>query len=299
MKYAILEYINYIKIEKNLSNNTINSYQFDLTQYSDHLSKKHGLNEPENIKKEHIREYLGTLRNNNYADRSIARKITAIKNFHNYLLKEKLTNIDPSQDIATPKLRKKLPKVLSIEEVDKLLNFPLTTAFDHRNRAMIELLYGTGIRVSELINLKITDFNQEMAVIRCFGKGKKERIIPLNDIALKMVIDYIEIYRPSLLKGYFTDSIFLNNHGKQMTRQGFFLILKQIAKQQNITTDFSPHTLRHSFATHLLSGGADLRSIQELLGHSDISTTQIYTHISNQQLKNNYQDFHPRSKENK
>lgn len=297
MKYSILEYINYIKIEKNLSDNTIKNYQIDLNQYQVYLSDKSGLEEPENIKKEHIRSYLGWLKEHNYAERSIARKITTIKNFHTYLIKEKITSNNPSQDIASPKLRKSLPKVLSIEEVDKLLSFDLNDAFSYRNRAMIELLYGTGIRVSELVNLKLTDYNKEMSVIRCFGKGKKERIIPLNDIATKVMSEYLEIYRPSLLKGYFTDAIFLNNHGKQITRQGFFLILKKLAKEQGINTDFSPHTLRHSFATHLLSGGADLRSIQELLGHSDISTTQIYTHISNKQLKTNYQDFHPRSKE--
>lgn len=295
MKYAILEYLNYIKIEKNLSNNTVDNYRNDLQQYLAFLTDNCQLVDVNKIEKGHIRAFISYLNKEKYAPRSIARKITTIKNFHNYLLKEKLTNVNPALDIAQPKLRKSLPKALSVEEVAKLLDIKPETAFDYRNIAMIELLYASGIRVSELVNLKLTDFNSDMAVIRLFGKGKKERIIPLNDMALQVLNTYINEHRSSLLKGYFTDHVFLNNHGKGITRQGFFLILKNLAKEKGITTEFSPHTLRHSFATHLLSGGADLRSIQELLGHSDISTTQIYTHLSNKQLKQNYQDFHPRS----
>lgn len=295
MEYNVKEYINYIKIEKNLSNNTITNYLNDLKQYTVYLNDKCQINNVEKITKQDIRGYINHLSDSDYNARSIARKITTIKNFHNFLMKEKITKHNPVIDIKGPKLRKSLPKALSIKEIDKLLSISPKTAFDYRNVAMIELLYGTGLRVSELVNLKITDFNPEMAVIRCFGKGSKERIIPLNDMALAKMVVYLNDYRHLLLKGYFEDAIFLNNHGKKITRQGFYLILKQIAHDQRITTQFSPHTLRHSFATHLLEGGADLRSIQELLGHSDISTTQIYTHLSNQKLKKNYQDYHPRN----
>jgi integrase/recombinase XerD len=161
---------------------------------------------------------------------------------------------------------------------------------------MLELMYATGLRVSELVNLKLDDINLEMAIVRCIGKGSKERMIPLGDIALHYLSTYINLYRVSLLKKTQTNILFLNNHGKPLTRQGFFIILKAIAKEKGIRTDFSPHTLRHSFATHLIEYGADLRSVQELLGHSDISTTQIYTHVAQNKIKKDYDEFHPRSK---
>lgn len=180
-----------------------------------------------------------------------------------------------------------------MSDIDKLLNFPIITAFDYRNRAIIELLYATGLRISELANLKIQDINLESSIVFCVGKGNKERFIPLGEMAKIAVFDYINYYRSSLLKGHIVDYLFLNNHGRSLTRQGLFKIIKKAAGNAGITKDFSPHTLRHSFATHLLNGGADLRSVQELLGHSDITTTQIYTHISNDKIKDDYNNFHP------
>ena len=195
--------------------------------------------------------------------------------------------------IELPKIKKTLPKTLSIDDINKLLDFKLKDSFSYRNKAMLELMYSSGLRVSELVNVKINDIDNELCVIRVMGKGSKERIIPIGDYAIKYIDIYSKEHRNKLIKKQYNDYLFLNNHGKKMTRQGFFKIIKNIAKIQNIKTEFSPHTLRHSFATHLLNGGADLRSIQEMLGHSDISTTQIYTHVSKELLKENYDNFHP------
>jgi integrase/recombinase XerD len=196
--------------------------------------------------------------------------------------------------VDNPRFYKKIPDVLSIEEVDILLNFKLETAFDYRNKAMIELMYATGLRVSELVNLNINDVDIEDSFVRCFGKGNKERIVPIGEVALKYLKIYIYNYRDSLKKKNLCSKLFLNNHGKVMTRQGFFKILKTIAKNQGIKKNITPHMLRHSFATHLLNNGADLRSIQLMLGHSNLSTTQIYTNINNETLKENYELYHPR-----
>jgi integrase/recombinase XerD len=295
MNYYIEDYLNYVYIEKKLSDNTKISYQNDLNQYYMFLNNKK-IDNIKNIKRKDISDYISYLKSNNMNASSIARKIVSIKNFHKYLMREKITNENPTESIDSPKIKKHLPKVLNIEEVNKLLDITPKTAFDYRNKAMLELLYATGLRVSELINIRGNDINLEMGIIRCIGKGNKERIIPLGDIAIKWIKKYIDEYRHSLLKGYMSDYVFLNNHGKKMTRQGFFKILRIIAKEKGIKKEFSPHTLRHSFATHLLEYGADLRSIQEMLGHSDISTTQIYTHIANETKRKNYDEFHPHSK---
>jgi len=195
--------------------------------------------------------------------------------------------------IEIPKIKKSLPKTLSFEEINKLLDIKLNDKYSYRNKAMLELMYSSGLRVSELVNVKIHDIDSESCIIRVMGKGSKERIVPLGDYAIKYIDIYLKEYRNKLIKKEYNDYLFLNNHGKKMTRQGFFKIIKNLAKQQKIKVEFSPHTLRHSFATHLLDGGADLRSIQEMLGHSDISTTQIYTHVSKELLKENYNNFHP------
>ena len=289
MEKYIQEYINYIVIEKGLSTNTVSSYQSDLYNLMKFVEK-------EKIYKDDIINYIEYLNKENEKDTSIARKITTIKNFYKYISKvHGISN--PSEDIELPKLKKRLPNVLTIEEVNKLLDIELNDEFDYRNKAMLELMYASGLRVSELVKLNINDIDLENAVVKCFGKGSKERIIPIGDYALNALKEYISIYRNSMLKGYITDSLFLNNHGNQMTRQGFFKILKGIAKDNKITKEFSPHTLRHSFATHILENGADLRIIQELLGHENISTTQIYTHLRTDLIRKNYDDFHPRSKE--
>ena len=292
MHNNILEYIDYISFEKRLSNNTKSSYLTDLSGYESFLNKK-GINTCKDIKKSDIKDYLVFLDKRKYRTTTIARKLTAIKNFHKYLLKEHIIKEDISESIERPKLSKYLPNTLSIHEVDILLDIKLDTPFDYRNKAMLELLYGTGIRVSELVTLTTHSIDLENCIVRLIGKGSKERVIPLGDYT----INYLKLYlneRPNLLKGVQTDYLFLNNHGKRITRQGFFKILKKLLKEKNLNQNVSPHTLRHSFATHLLSGGADLRSIQVFLGHSDIATTKIYTHISNDKVKNEYHEYHPR-----
>ena len=195
---------------------------------------------------------------------------------------------DISSKIINPRLRRKLPNILTIEEVDNLLDIKLDTPFDYRNKAMLELMYSSGLRVSELINLELSDIDLNNNYVRCFGKGSKERIVPIGEYSSKYLSIYINEYRDSMKKGYYTEKIFLNNHGKEMTRQGFFKIIKKIAKDKDINKNITPHMLRHSFATHLLNNGADLRTIQEMLGHSSISTTQIYTNVTNDILKENY-----------
>ena len=288
------DFLNSLIIEKKLSKNTYNSYKNDLKKYINFLDKKK-IKKINEIEKKDIENYIKFLNNNKLSAKSISHNITCIKEYHKYLIKAGLIKVNVSENISSPKLKKTLPHVLSIEEVDKLLDIQLITSFDYRNKAMLELMYASGLRVSELVNLEINDINFTNQTVRTIGKGNKERIIPLGDVATQYVELYLNEYRTSMLKGYICDKLFINNHGKAMTRQGFFKILKKIAKEKNIKTNFSPHTLRHSFATHLLEYGADLRSIQELLGHQDISTTQIYTHITNNKIRDEYDSYHPRS----
>ena len=266
---------------------TVYSYIEDLYKYLEYMESKK-INSYKKIKYENIIDYLKYLDNNNYKVTSITRKIVSIKLFHKYI-NELYTIPNVALKITNPKYYRTLPNILTIEEVDKLLDINLVTAFDYRNKAMLELMYSSGLRVSELVNLKLSNINIEDGYVRCFGKGKKERIVPIGEIARDYLGLYINEYRNSMLKGYYTENIFLNNHGKEITRQGFFLIIKKIAEEKQIDKNITPHMLRHSFATHLLNNGADLRTIQEMLGHSNISTTQIYTNVSTDILKENYE----------
>lgn len=292
------EFLAFLMTEKNYSKNTNMSYSEDLLDYYMFFMKDKD-NDSESLliskSKKDIEEYIRHLSKNEMNSSSISRHISSIKAFYKYLLLEKKIKIDPSEGLIMPKQDKRLPKVLSVDEVDKLLDIEIKNNFDIRNKAMLELMYSSGLRVSELISLKVNDIDLDMDYVRVFGKGSKERIIPIGDYAKKALINYLSM-RGELLKRVSCDLLFLNNHGRGMTRQGFFKILKKIALEKGIKTELSPHVLRHSFASHMLENGADLRSIQELLGHSDISSTQIYTHISNKQLKQNYEDFHPHGK---
>lgn len=291
-KDILKEYRVYLLTEKHLSDNTITSYILDIYKYLLFQEKK-GIKDPIKIKKDDVVSYLSLLDKDKYSIYSVVRKISSLRVFHHYL--EITYHIkDVMNDIDNPRFYKKIPNVLSIEEVDKLLSFPLNNAFDYRNKAMLELMYATGLRVSELINLEITNIDLDNNIVRCFGKGNKERIIPMGEVALKYLKLFINDYRDSLKKTYLCDKIFLNNHGKALTRQGFLKILKTVAKSAGIDKNITPHTLRHSFATHLLNNGADLRSIQIMLGHSNLSTTQIYTTINNETLHENYNLYHPR-----
>ena len=282
----------YLLTNKHLSDNSVDSYLLDIYKYLEYMEKSK-INNIKKIKKEDIYNYLKSLDNNKYSIYSVVRKISSIKTFHRYLSSIYEIN-DVSIDIDTPRFYKKLPNILTIEEVENLLNIKLETAFDYRNKAMLEVMYATGLRVSELVNLELNNVNLDEGYVRCFGKGNKERIVPLGEIALKYLKIYIDDYRDSLKKRCLCDKIFLNNHGKGITRQGFFIILKEIAEEKGIKKNITPHMLRHSFATHLLNNGADLRSIQVMLGHSNLSTTQIYTNVSNEVLKENYELYHPR-----
>ena len=284
----INEFTEYLIIDKKYSENTIKSYNNDLKKFNN-FNKKN----IEKINDNDIKNYIKFLNKENNDTKTISHNISTLRSFYKFLLIEKKVNKNPMEYIELPKTKKSLPKTLSIEEIDKLLDINLIDAFSYRNKAMLELMYSSGLRVSELVNVNIHDIDTSNCIIRIMGKGSKERIVPLGDYAIKYIEIYIKEYREKLIKKEINNYLFLNNHGKKMTRQGFFKILKQIAKEKNIKTEFSPHTLRHSFATHLLNGGADLRSIQEMLGHESISTTQIYTHVSKEKLKENYNNFHP------
>lgn len=283
------EFIRYLLIDKGYSNNTIESYKRDLKKFEKFNNNK-------NIKKityEDIKKYIKYLNQQNLNEKSIARNISSLKSFFKFLIIEKYILNNPCDTCFFPKIKKNLPNTLTIDEVLNLLNIKLIDNFSYRNKAMLELMYATGLRVSELINLKLQDIDLNQDIIRIYGKGNKERVVPIGEFSKEYLEKYIYEYRKSMLKKEASEYLFLNNHGKQMTRQGFFKIIKKIAKEQGINKEFSPHTLRHSFASHLLKYGADLRTIQELLGHSDISTTQIYTHVTNEELKKNYSDYHP------
>lgn len=287
-KEVLDDYQMYLISVKYMNENTsVSSYIEDLYKYLEYIENKN-INSALKIKYEDILGYLKYLDDNSYMVTSVTRKIVSIKLFHKYL-NDKYNVPDVSVKINSPKFYRKLPNILTIEEVDSLLDINLVTPFDYRNKAMLELMYSSGLRVSELVDLKLSNIDLENGYVRCFGKGKKERIVPIGEIALDYLKIYINEYRDSMLKGYYTENIFLNNHGKKMTRQGFFLIIKKIAEDKHIDKNITPHMLRHSFATHLLNNGADLRTIQEMLGHSNISTTQIYTNISSDVLKENYE----------
>lgn len=266
---------------------TINSYVLDIYKLFAYLNKDY-----DKITNDDIYKYLKYLETNRYSIYSVVRKISSIKSFYNYLKEEQIHYLD--LDLERPKFYKKLPHVLSISDVDKLLSFELNTPYDYRNKAMLELMYATGLRVSELINLTKLNIDLDKLIVRCFGKGNKERIVPMGKSAAKYLKIYLEQYRDILLKGYICDYLFLNNHGKKITRQGFFKNLKIIADKQGIKEEITPHMLRHSFATHLLNNGADLRSIQLMLGHENISTTGIYTNVSTEKIKENYDLYYPK-----
>lgn len=286
-KKLLSDYIIELKtIKQRDKDTTVNSYSEDIYKYLEYMESKN-ISSTLDISYNNLLDYLKYLDDNKYEVSSVARKIVSIKAFHKYL-SENYNVVDISTKINTPRFYRKLPNILTIEEVDNLLDIKLDTPFDYRNKAMLELMYSSGLRVSELINLELSDIDLNNNYVRCFGKGSKERIVPVGEYSSKYLSIYINEYRDSMKKGYYTEKIFLNNHGKEMTRQGFFKIIKKIAKDKDINKNITPHMLRHSFATHLLNNGADLRTIQEMLGHSSISTTQIYTNVTNDILKENY-----------
>ncbi len=296
MEDQIKDFMHYLIVERRLANNTILSYERDLKKYKKYLLNVEQITSFDHVSRVHIVHFLKSLHEHGNSTKTLARHIASIRSFHQFLLREKMTSQDPSVHIETPQLEKTLPKVLNLNEVEELLEAPeRDTPFGIRDRAMLELLYATGIRVSELTSLNLQDVHLSMGFIRCTGKGNKERIIPLGKTASESIHQYIEHARPILKKGKLVEALFLNHLGNRMTRQGFWKNLKKLTSIANIQKDLTPHTLRHSFATHLLENGADIRAVQEMLGHSDISTTQIYTHVSKARLKDVYNQYHPRA----
>lgn len=291
----IERFIDYLAVERGLAPNTLESYQRDLSSFLSYLqSLPHtGLLE---CKRADIVSYLYHLQVSGKANSTISRNLASLRSFFHFLLRESAIVLDPTLHVNTPKIEKRLPKVLSVNEVEKLLCGPDgVTPAGSRDKAMLELLYATGIRVSELVSLKLEDVNLSTGFLRCMGKGSKERIIPIGSLAQQTLMHYLSFGREQFVRDHDAQALFLNHHGEPMSRQGFWKILKKYSRSAGILSEITPHTLRHSFATHLLERGADLRAVQEMLGHADISTTQIYTHVTRSRLKDVYASAHPRA----
>lgn len=294
MKYEIEDYIHYIQIERGLANNTIEAYRRDLTKYLNYL-KEQQIDQWDQVVHTTLTEFLYNLNDQGVSSNTIARTLSTLRKFHQFLVMEKVLSTDPTVHLESPKKSRVLPRFLSTEDVEILLDIPTDDPLSIRNKAMIETMYATGLRVTELIELSMSDLHLTMGFIRSFGKGSKERIVPLGDLAKQAIELYLSDAREYLVKEKRVDTLFVNHRGGLLTRQGFWKILKKVAQERGITKNISPHMLRHSFATHLLENGADLRAVQEMLGHVDISTTQIYTHVSRKRLKDIYSEKHPRA----
>ncbi len=295
MERLLKEFIYFLSVEKGLSSNTLESYQRDLRKFFLFLRGKN-INEIVKISRIIITDFLMEQREKGLAPSTLTRNLASIRSFYQFLLKEQIITENPAVELETPRAEKKLPKVLSFNEIELLLEQPETkNAIGLRDKAMLELLYATGIRVSELVSLNVNEVNLKMGFLKCDGKGNKERMIPLGSVAIRSIQEYLQNSRPKILKQKEEKALFVNQQGTRLTRQGFWKILKKYALKAGIETDITPHTLRHSFATHLLENGADLRSVQEMLGHADIATTQIYTHVARRKIKEIYNQTHPRA----
>lgn len=286
MNENLENYRNYLKYERAYSDNTVGAYMNDLNKYEEFLKKDILESDTEDLEK-----YLKYIKN--LESTTVAHKITSIKSYFNYNIKRGVVSVNPADKVSRPKLTKHLPEYLTEEEVGKLLDVEVKSPYDYRNKTILELLYSSGIRISELVNIKTPNYDSEECLIRIMGKGSKERIVPLGDYAVNIMNDYMNNYRPLINKKH-TDYVFINNRGDKISRQFIFKVIKKEALKKGIKKDISPHTLRHTFATHLLKNGADLRIIQELLGHENISTTQIYTHVTNNKLKSDYETYFPK-----
>ncbi len=291
----IADFINYLSVERGLALNTLESYGRDLRQYAEYLGAQ-DYPSLDAVSRETIVGYLLHLQEEGKATATIARRLAALKAFYQYLVRERLMAEDPTTNLESPKLERRLPRVLSVGEVERMLRQPDPHhPSGMRDRAMLELLYATGIRVSELVSLNLGDVNLEQAYLRCIGKGQKERLVPIGSFALESLRQYLAHARGRLVRSSQEQCLFVNHHGHRLTRQGFWKIVKRYSQEAQIDRSITPHTLRHSFATHLLENGADLRAVQEMLGHADISTTQIYTHLTRTRLKEVYTRSHPRA----
>jgi integrase/recombinase XerD len=299
MREAINNFLNYLSVEKGYSEHTIAAYRNDLTGLAD-FAKKQNISTWSGFSRQNMLNYLLDLKERGYVATTVARKVAASRSFFSFLVSEGTIKADPTENMSSPSVGKALPKPIPLNQVRLLLEQPakLTTAEAKRDRAMLELLYASGMRISELVALNLGDVNTEGDYfVRCFGKGRKERIIPLYEQIALTIKKYIDEDRPKLAHGKKETALFLNARGERLTRQGFWQKLKEYVKSAGLDEQISPHTLRHSFATHMLSGGADLRSVQELLGHANISTTQVYTHLTTEHVRRTYDKSHPRAKD--
>ena len=303
MEDQVQQFLSFMAVEKGAAANTISAYRNDLGQFRQFVDTSGGNGRAESwthVDQPLLQQYISSLRARDYADATVARKVAAVKSFFNYLTAEGLVPNDPTESLSSPRVGKTLPKALSVREVDELLEQPRkrSTPESKRDRAMLELLYATGVRVSELValNLDSIELHNNRATVRCLGKGGKERLIPIHEQAVHALRIYLQQARPELARSRREKALFINRRGERLTRQGFWLILKNYAKAANIPNDVTPHTLRHSFATHMLRGGAPLRSVQELLGHANISTTQVYTQLTNDHVRRVYDNAHPRAR---
>ena len=294
MKELIDTFLNYLSVERGLSNNTILAYREDLNAYLDFMSDKR-IDALSKINREDITNFMMNQKGRGISANSVARRLAAIRMFHRFLAREKILRSDPTNLIDSPKLWKKIPDTLTLNEIDSLIAQPdIRDKQGIRDRAILETLYATGMRVSEAVNLKLDNVNLDIGFLRCIGKGNKERVIPLGKKAITSIKRYLEVSRPRFLKSKASEFLFISRFGKKISRQSFWKLIKRYAQEARIKKPIRPHILRHSFATHLLERGADLRSVQEMLGHSNISTTQIYTHINRDRLKSIHKQFHPR-----
>jgi len=296
MKKLLDQFLNHLSIEAGLSSNTIESYRRDLERYIKFL-QENKIDQVDKVTEEAITNLIVLLSGMGLRSSSIARNLTSIRSFHKFLVTEGYSDSNPAGALESPKLWRKLPTVLNVKEMEKLLDKPTENdPLSLRDKAILEFLYATGVRISELINAKRKNFLSEVKLVRVIGKGQKERIIPIGKEAIKATVRYLHEVRPQLANENSEDFLFLNRRGRPFSRMGLWKILRKYVNQTGIKKKVSPHTIRHSFATHLLEGGADLRAVQEMLGHADISTTQIYTHLDREYLKQEHRDHHPRSK---
>jgi len=302
VKEAIERFLNYLKVEKGFSENTLVAYRNDLYQLANFVdeeaSKRGFIPSWANFNRQVMLSYVLNLKERGYAATTAARKVASAKSFFGFMMDEGNLKNNPTENVGSPKVGKSLPKPISDSQVRLLLEQPakLSTLEAKRDKAMLELLYASGMRVSELISLNLGNVDTEGGYVRCFGKGHKERLIPIYPRAASSVAEYIKEVRPHMAHSQDEPALFLNPRGERLTRQGFWQKIKEYAKSANLDTRISPHTLRHSFATHMLSGGADLRSVQEFLGHANISTTQIYTRLTTEHIRRTYEKSHPRAK---
>ncbi|SYW02865.1 Tyrosine recombinase XerD [Oenococcus oeni] len=292
---VLLDYTRYLRTEQGLLENSIKSYKQDLLEFGAYIQKENIL--LVKVDRFTILDWLNYLQNSGKSNNSIVHMVSSLRKFFAYLSDDQQIQIDPMLKVTTPKKNSHLPQVLTATEIEAVLAVPdISTTLGLRNRALLETMYATGFRVSEICNLKLADLHDELGLITTIGKGQKQRIVPIGEMSLLYISKYFKESRPILLKDKESPYLFLNDHGHRISRQGIFKLVKEIAIKAGIDKDISPHTLRHSFATNLLENGADLRIVQELLGHSDISTTQIYTHVSQKHIRAQYNRFHPRAK---